>query len=126
MLRQDTRPIEFGRTMRSDNVSLLTSGPAGKVIPVTFFPLLRGDSATGTIQIDMELAEMPKPLENAVIARCQAWAVPRPALPYWEGLDEFTHAYQGKNVTSLGAAARTPHGVFETSTNSSAWNASEI
>ena len=102
MLRQDTSPIQFDTTRRMDNRSVLTSGKAGVVIPFSYAPLLRGDSASGRVAIDMQLAEMPKPLENMVIARGQAWFVPRPALPQFSGLDEYTHSYQGKDITTSG------------------------
>ena len=114
MIKHDTTPLQFPRTLRNDNQSLLTTGRAGEVIPFGFIPLFREDSATGRVTVVAELAEMPKPLENAVIGRLQTWAVPRPALPQFSGLDEYTHAYQGKNITQLGAAGRTPPSLFDT------------
>jgi len=114
MIKHDTTPLQFPRTLRNDNQSLLTTGRAGEVIPFGFVPLFREDSATGRVTIAAELAEMPKPLENAVIGRLQTWFVPRPSLPQFSGLDEYTHAYQGKNITQLGAAGRTPPALFDT------------
>lgn len=113
-VRQSQTPMGYDRTRRMDNVSGLTSGPAGVAIPITVAPLLRGDSATGRITIDMQLAEMPRPLENAVLGRAQAWFIPRPALPHFEGLDEYTHAWHGTDITRLGAAARTPPTLYDT------------
>lgn len=113
-VRQSQAPMGYDLTRRMDNASVLTSGPAGVAIPVTVAPLHRGDSASGRVMIDMQLAEMPRPLENAVLGRIQAWFVPRPALPHFEGLDEYTHAFHGKNITRLGAASRTPPGLFDT------------
>lgn len=114
MIKHDTTPLQFPRTMRADNQSILTTGRAGEVIPFGFVPLFREDSATGRVTVAAELAEMPKPLENAIIGRLQTWMVPRPALPQFSGLDEYTHAYQGKNITQLGAAGRTPPSLFDT------------
>lgn len=114
MIKHDTRPLDFPRTMRADNQSILTTGKAGEVIPFGFVPLFREDQATGRVTLAAELAEMPAPLENAVIGRLQTWFVPRPALPQFEGLDEYTHSYQGKNITRLGAAGRTPPSLFDT------------
>lgn len=114
MLRQSEQPIQFEKTLRMDNASILTSGKAGKVIPVTMIPLHRGDSCTGTLNFDLQLAEMPKPLENAVIARVQAWFIPRPALPQFTGLDEYTHSFHGKEITALNASNRTPPALFDT------------
>lgn len=114
MLRQSASPVQYTPSRRMDNTSLRTSGPAGVVIPVAVAPLLRGDSASGRILMQMELAEMPKPLENAVVGRAQAWFVPRPSLPTFSGLDEYTHSYHGTDITVLGAAARTPAALFST------------
>lgn len=121
MIKQNATPMEYGMTRRPDNVSLRTSGDAGVVIPVAVAPLFRKDSAAGRIAIQMELAEMPKPLENAVLARGQVWFVPRPALPQFSGLDEYTHSYHGKQVTNLGNNGRTPVPLYDTRT-SDLWN----
>lgn len=121
MIKHSTTPISFPRTLRNDNQSLLTTGRAGEVIPFGFVALFREDSATGRVTVSAELAEMPKPLENAVIGRLQTWFVPRPALPHFSGLDEYTHAYQGKNITQLGAAGRTPPALFDTISHSAVY-----
>lgn len=121
MIKHDTTPLSFPRTLRQDNQSILTSGKAGEVIPFGFIPLFREDSATGRVTVAAELAEMPKPLENAVIGRLQTWFVPRPSLPQFSGLDEYTHAYQGKNITQLGAAGRTPPALFDTISHSAVY-----
>jgi hypothetical protein len=112
-LRQSAQPMQYEMTRRMDNVSGITSGPAGVVIPVTYAPLLRNDSASGRITFDMELAEMPKPLQNAVIARGQAWFVPRPSLPQFVGVDDYVHSYQGKTPTALGSTPVLPS-LFDT------------
>lgn len=114
MLRQNQTPIQYDMTRRPENASILTSGRAGKVYPIAAFGLLRGDSASGRIDIGIELAEMPRPVENAILARAQVWCVPRPAFPQFSGLDEYTHSYQGKDIAQLGAANRTPPSLFNT------------
>ena len=114
MLRQSATPMQYDMSRRPDNRNVRTSGRAGEVLPVSVAPLHRGDSASGRISIAMELAEMPKPLENAVIGRAQAWFVPRPALPQFSGLDEYTHAFHGANITALNASSRTPPSLFDT------------
>jgi hypothetical protein len=113
-IRQDTRPIEFESSIRPDYASIITSGKAGVVIPVSFIPHHRGETAGGSVSVTMALAEMPAPTENAVVARVQAWFVPRPALPQFSGLDEYTHAYHGTDITALGASNRTPPSLFST------------
>lgn len=114
VVRQNATPVSYDQTVRPDNASILTSGKAGEVIPFTAIPLHRGDSASGRIDVSLVLAEMSKPLENAVLARLQAWFVPRPALPQFSGLDEIVHAYHGTDITALGSAARTPNSYFST------------
>lgn len=114
MIRQNSVAVDFDMTTRQDNQSILTSAPAGVVAPVAVFPLHRGDSASGRIMFDMELAEMPKPLENAVLARIQVWCVPRTALPQFSGVDEYVHAFHETNITALGASSRTPPSLYDT------------
>jgi hypothetical protein len=114
MARQNTAPVQFGREMRTDECTRMTSGRAGKVVPVTFIPLLRGDSGTGRVGIDVELAEMPKPLLNGVMAKFQAWLVPKMAFPQFTGSDEFMHSYTGHTITALGASDRVPPPFFNT------------
>lgn len=114
MLRQSQAPIQYQATRRADNASILTSGRAGEIIPISCGPLLRGDSGSGRIDIEMQLAEMPKPIENMVIARGQSWVIPRPALPHFEGVEEYVHSYDGTAITKLGASSRTPPALFDT------------
>lgn len=114
MLRQNANPMNYQTTRRPDNASILTTGRAGEVIPITAGPLLRGDSASGRIDIEAQLAEMPKPLENLVVMRAQAWVVPRPAFPQFESPAEYNHSYEGSDITKLGASSRTPPSLFST------------
>lgn len=116
MARQSTTTVRYDRTLRRDNNNTKTSARAGVVVPIGYAPLLRGDSAAGRISVDLLLKEMPKPLQNAVIARFQAWFVPRSSLPYFSGRDEFMHSYQGEDVKALGVADRTPPAFFDTET----------
>lgn len=113
-LRQSAAPIQFDMTRRMDNVSVLTTTKAGVSCPVTVAPLLAGDSCTGRVQFDLQLAEMPRPLNNAVLARAQAWCVPRPALPYFMGEEDYVRAYQGKAATRLGGASVAASALFST------------
>lgn len=108
MARQSTSPVMHNKSVRYDRLVAMTSGRAGKVIPVDYIPVLRGDSASGRIGIDLELAEMPRPLLNGVMVNVQAWFVPKTAHPQFAGPDEFMHSYQGMPIKALGAADRTP------------------
>ena len=112
MARQSTTPVEFNITQRYDRNVTMTSGRAGVVVPVGFAPLLPGDSASGTMGIDVQLAEMPKPLLNGVFANIQAWFVPKSAHPQFSGREELMHAMTGKVIRSLGSDNRTPPPYF--------------
>lgn len=112
MARQSTAPVQFNRTTRRDQSVTMTSGRAGKVVPVGYFPVLRGDSASGKVGIDISLAEMPRPLLNGVIANFQAWFVPKSAHPQFAGRDEFMHAYNGEQIKALGQTDRDPPPFF--------------
>lgn len=112
MARQSTTPVQFDLSTRRDDDVAMTSIRAGGVFPLGFVPLLRGDSASGKIAIDGQLGPMPRPLYNAVMARVQAWFVPKPAHPQFAGEDEFMHSYQGTLIKALGQADRTPPPFF--------------
>lgn len=90
----------------------MTSGRAGKVLPLDYIPLLRGDSASGRFVASFDLAEMPKPLMNACMVKVMAWFVPKSAHPQFSGYDEFMHSYQGKTIRALGQPDRAPPPFF--------------
>jgi len=108
MARQTTTPVSFQRSKRLDHNKIMTSGRAGKIVPISYIPLLRGDSCSGNFSCEIELGDMPRPLLNGVQANVQAWFVPKAAMPNFSGYDEFMHSYQGKVIKTLGAADRTP------------------
>lgn len=112
MARQSTTPVQFPMQKRIDNSVIMTSGFAGKCVMVDFAPVLRGDSVSGRFGIDIDLAEMPRPLLNAVTANVQAWFVPKSAFPQFSGYDEFMHSYEEEQITALGQADRTPPPFF--------------
>jgi hypothetical protein len=92
----------------------MTSGRAGVVVPLGYVPLLPGESCSGKAGFDLKLAEMPRPLLNAVTANFQAWFVPKSAMPQFPGRDELNHAMTGDPIKSLGAADRSPPPFFTT------------
>lgn len=116
MARQQTSPVTFNRTTRRDRSITMTSGRAGKVVPVAYFPVLNGDAGSGRVGIDIELGEMPRPLLNGVFANVQAWLVPKCAHPQFAGYDDYMHARLGTDIKTLGAADRTPPAFFTTLT----------
>jgi len=116
MARQSSTPVPFESSMRPDNEVIMTSGRAGVVVPLGYIPLLPGESMSGRVGIDIKLAEMPRPLLNAVTANVQAWFVPRGAMPQFPGRDELNHSMTGENIKSLGAADRAPPPFYTTLT----------
>jgi hypothetical protein len=112
MSRQSTAPVQFAQSTRKEDVVAMSSGRAGKVQPVCYFPLFMGDSCSGKVGVDINLAEMPRPLLNAVTANVQAWFVPKSAHPQYSGRDELIHAYAGTVIKAAGQADRTPPAFF--------------
>ena len=119
MARQSTTPVPYEASMRPDNAVIMTSGRAGVVNYLGYVAVLPGESVSGRVGIDIKLAEMPKPLLNAVVANIQAWCVPKGAFPQFPGRDEVMHAMTGDVIKSLGAADRSPPAFFQTVTGAS-------
>jgi len=114
MARQSSTPVPYEITLRPDNRVAMTSGRAGVVVPLGYIPVLPGESVGGSVGLDLKLAEMPRPLLNAVVANFQAWLVPKTAMPQFPGRDELNHAMTGEVIKSLGAADRSPPAFFTT------------
>lgn len=110
--RQNTQPVAFNRSLRQDQGVLMSSGRAGVVQPILQVPLFRGDSCAGRIGVTASLAEMPRPLLNAVFANFQVWFVPKSAHPQFAGYDEFMNSWTGEAIRALGQANRTPPPFF--------------
>lgn len=114
MARQSSTPVPYENTLRPDNRVAMTSGRAGVVVPLGYIPVLPGESVGGKVGCDLKLAEMPRPLSNAVVANFQAWLVPKTAMPQFPGRDELNHAMTGDVIKSLGSADRSPPPFFTT------------
>lgn len=113
MVRQSTTPVVFDTTIRADDGQFITSGRAGEVVPVTYFPVLRGDSCGGQIGLDVELGHMPKPTLNGVMLNAQAWFVPDAAHPRYASYQEFFLSYQEEPIKQLGATDRAAPKFFD-------------
>lgn len=89
-----TTPNALPRTTRVDEVVSITSGKAGKIIPVAYVPLLREDSlGSGTMRVNYQMAETAELLMNNVNIRTQAWLVPFLAFDRFKGMDSLNRAY---------------------------------
>lgn len=106
MARQSKKPVNFNMTSRPDSGSIRTSGRAGQVVPFMYAPVMRGDSASGTVNAHLQLNHMPRPLVNGVMANAQVWFVPKLAHAQFNGEEEFLMSYQEESITALGQPDR--------------------
>ena len=89
-----TNPISHARTVRFDDLSTVTSGFAGKFLPVAMIPLLREDRAmNSTLNLNFQMAETADMLLNPVRASASAWLVPKMALDRFAGYDSINRSY---------------------------------
>lgn len=89
-------PLRVQRSLRGDNLRALTSGKAGKILPLAYFPLLREDAIRrGPVGVTVRMAETVHPLINAVVVKLYAHLVPFSAFERFSGMDEFNNSYAG-------------------------------
>lgn len=94
--RTKTTPIPTIRSTRSVDIRALTSLPAGKMVPIAAFPLLREDRLRSSdMRISFELMETVEALMNAVNVSVKAYLVPHVAFERFSGFDELNRSYQG-------------------------------
>lgn len=94
--RTKTTPIAAQRTTRIKRERVLTSLPAGKMVPLFAVPLLREDSITrAEYRIAFEMNETVEVLMNAVNVRVMAYLVPRLAFERYDGLDSLNKSWAG-------------------------------
>lgn len=96
--RMATNAIVAPRTLRHQTARALTSLPAGKMVPIAAFPLLREDTLrSGRIRQTFELNETAEILMNAVNVHIRAYLVPMLALDRFNGsMDQLNLSYEGK------------------------------
>lgn len=94
--KQQTNPISVPRSNRNHQLSTLTSGPAGKVIPLAAIPLLREDAARGRVSVGVEMLETHELIANKTLVRFTVWVVPNLAYPRFEkSREQFDNSYAG-------------------------------
>lgn len=92
-----TEPMIVPRTRRNHDITVVTSLPAGKVVPVAAIPLLREDGMLGRVSIAVEMMETVELLMNPVFLRATAFFVPHLAFERFEGSrDQFDRSYKGE------------------------------
>jgi len=95
--RTKTMPIAVPQTRRMVDLRGLTSLPAGKMVPLQAFPLLREDMLNrASVRYSFEMMESAEILMNAINVRVMAYFVPWLALARFEGsMDQLNRSYQG-------------------------------
>ena len=94
--RMRTTPVPVARTMRRHDLRILTSLPAGKMVPLAAVPLLREDSMTRlNARISFEMSETVEMLMNAINVNVKAYLVPHLAFDRFSGMDELNRSYEG-------------------------------
>lgn len=117
--RSKTQPISVVRSMRQHDVRVLTSLPAGKMVPIAAFPVFREDRVRSSdMRISFELMETVETLMNAVNVNVKAYLVPNLAFERFSGMDELNRAYEG--IPNQEGGPVTPY--IETA-DTSTWNA---
>lgn len=87
-------PLKVRRSRRGDRSRGVTSGKAGRMIPLAYVPLLREDRlVSGRFTVSVEMAETVRPLANAVYANFEAWFVPFASFDRFDSLVEYNRAY---------------------------------
>jgi hypothetical protein len=84
--------------MRRQSARGITSAPAGKMVPIAAFPILREDAVkSGRLRFNWEHMETAEVLMNAINVRMMAYFVPMLALDRFNGsMDQLNLSYEGK------------------------------
>ena len=92
-----TSPIQHARIGRRDDVSVVTSSYGGKLIPLKMIPLLREDALnSGTMNINVQMAETAAMLLNPVRISVGAYLVPRLAFDRFQDMGTIDRSYNGQ------------------------------
>lgn len=110
--RTRVAPIAVPKTTRNHDVRVLTSLPAGRMVPVVAIPLLREDALRGSrLRLSFESMETAEILMNAINVKVRAHLVPHLAFERFSGMDELNRAYEG--IPNQEGGAVTPYIVKE-------------
>lgn len=89
-------PVTHSRTIRFDDKSVVTSGFAGKFLPVAMIPLLREDAVSASsIMVNVDMSETADLIMNPVRATAVAYLVPKLAFSRFNGIDAIDRSYNG-------------------------------
>ncbi len=92
-----TTPNMVNKSVRRKEWRCLTSGPAGKIIPLAYAPVLREDRVSrGRARIQVEMAETAETLLNGVRVAVYVHFVPHLAYERFNGMDALNRSYRGE------------------------------
>jgi len=93
------QPIAVQKSVRNARGRVLTSGDAGKILPLKYEWLHREDGVqSGKIRVNVEMQETAELLMNGVGVTCYAHFVPMLAFDRFNGsMDELNRSYKGEN-----------------------------
>lgn len=87
-------PVSFSRTRRMSKGRVLTSGDAGKILPIKADPVLREEGFSGNINVSVEMMETSEKPVNAIVAKAMTYFVPYLAFDQFNGsIDELNRSY---------------------------------
>ena len=90
-------PANHSRTMRPDQVSVVTSSFAGKLVPLKMIPLLREDGIRNSrLSINLQMAETADMLLNPVRVSAMAYLVPKLAFERFTDMGSVDRSYNGQ------------------------------
>jgi hypothetical protein len=91
-------PVSFSRTRRMQKGRVLTSGDAGKILPIKADPCLREEGFSGNIDISVEMMETSEKPVNAIVAKAMTYYVPYLAFEQFNGsIEELNRSYSKEN-----------------------------
>ena len=123
-------PITVQKSMRTARGRVLTSGDAGKILPLKYEWLHREDGVqSGKIRVNVEMMETSEMLMNGVGVTLYAHFVPMLAFDRFSGsMNELNASYKGENgvagsvVPFFESNKYAINGVAYTASDSSAWD----
>lgn len=90
-------PIPHSRTVRYEDVAVVTSGFGGKLVPIKMIPLLREDRANSSrVTVNFQMSETAQMLINPVRATAVAYLVPKLAFDRFKDLGTINRSYNGQ------------------------------
>ena len=97
-------PLKLKRSIRKDRGRVLTSGDAGKILPLKYIPMLREDAVQrGRVRINVEMQETAELLMNQTNLNVYAHYVPMLAFDRFNGsIEELNRSYKGE--TGIGGS----------------------